>query len=54
MDICRYGSLGGLLFFTGLVAAHGGHESVPEGSTISLEPIVRANLVSFLLYSIAH
>ena len=45
MDFRQYGPLVGIFLFTGLVTAHGGHESVPEGSAVSLDPIVRAGLL---------
>lgn len=33
------------LALASVVYAHGGHEAVPEGSTVSLEPIVRVLLI---------
>jgi hypothetical protein len=41
MTFLRQGSLWGLVLLAGLALAHGGHEAVPEGEPISLEPIVR-------------
>lgn len=41
MTLLRQGSLWGLVLLAGLALAHGGHEAVPEGEPISLEPIVR-------------
>jgi hypothetical protein len=41
MTLLRQGSLWGLVLLAGLALAHGGHEAVPEGEAISLEPIVR-------------
>lgn len=41
MTLLRPGSLWGLVLLAGLALAHGGHEAVPEGEAISLEPIVR-------------
>ncbi|OOQ87641.1 integral membrane protein [Penicillium brasilianum] len=39
MTLLRQGSLWGLVLLAGLALAHGGHEAVPEGEPISLEPI---------------
>ena len=44
MTLLRQGSLWGLALLAGLALAHGGHEAVPEGEAISLEPIVRGFL----------
>lgn len=41
MTLSRQGSLWGLVLLAGLALAHGGHEAVPEGEAVSLEPIVR-------------
>lgn len=40
MDFLKRRSLWALFLVIGLVTAHGGHESVPEGETISQDPIV--------------
>lgn len=44
MDFSRNRSLWALFSLVGLAAAHGGHENVPEGEPISLEPLVRVLL----------
>ncbi|KAJ5584030.1 Protein YTP1 [Penicillium hispanicum] len=53
MDFRRLWSLGALFLLAGLAAAHGGHESVPEGETVSEDPIVRANLSPLLVFECA-
>jgi hypothetical protein len=44
MTLSRQGVLWGLVLLAGLALAHGGHEAVPEGEAITLEPIVRGLL----------
>lgn len=36
------GPVWALFMLVAVVAAHGGHENVPEGSAVSEDPIVRA------------
>jgi hypothetical protein len=45
MTLSRQGVLWGLVLLAGLALAHGGHEAVPDGEPISLEPIVRGSLL---------
>ena len=42
MDFLKQRSLWALFLIIGLVSAHGGHENVPEGEAVSLDPIVCA------------
>lgn len=42
MDFPRNSPLWALLLFASLAAAHGGHENVPDGAAISVEPLVRS------------
>ncbi|KAJ5232035.1 Protein YTP1 [Penicillium chermesinum] len=53
MNLRSQGSLWTLFILAGLAAAHGGHEMVPEGEAISLEPLDAILWVHILLMGFA-
>lgn len=52
MEFSKQRSLWALFLIIGVATAHGGHENVPEGEAVSLDPIVCRSLPVYLAWAI--